>query len=128
MPSRADIDPAELRKLLPYVMLYNAEGLGGPYTVRLTGGAIAHFLGRNISGKPCNFEMEPAAAAAMTALLDLVVTSRAPQFRVGRAFWRKAKDYRAYEAAFLPLSADGETVNMIFAGMKFDVPFKDRTS
>ena len=33
MPSRADIDPSEFPKLLPNVMLYNAEALGGPYTI-----------------------------------------------------------------------------------------------
>jgi hypothetical protein len=125
MPSRADIDPAEFRKLLPYVVLYNVEGLGGPYTFRLIGGAVVQFVGRNFTGKPAGSEMQPAAAAAMTRLLDLVVTSRAPKFRIGRAFWWQKQDYRAYEAAFMPLAADGETVNMIFAAMKFDVPLGD---
>jgi len=122
MPSRADIDPAGFRLLLPHVMLYNAEGLGGPYTIRLVGSAIVQFVGRNFTGKPAGSQMEPTAAVAMVRLLDLVVTSRAPKFRIGKAFWWKEKAYRAYEAAFMPLAADGETVNMIFAGMKFDIP------
>ena len=57
----------------------------------------------------------------MTWLLDSVVTSRVPKFRTGKAFWARQQEYRSYEAAFMPLSADGQTVNMIFAGMKFDV-------
>ena len=125
MPARADIDPVAFRKQLPNVVLYNVEGLGGPYTFRLVGSAIVQFVGRNFTGKPAGSEMQPAAAAAMTRLLDLVVTDRAPKFRIGRAFWWQEKGYRAYEAAFMPLSADGRTVNMIFAGVKFDVPLSD---
>lgn len=121
MPSRADIDPAEFRKLLPHVMLYNVEGLGGNYTMRLIGTAIVQFVGQDETGKPCNFGMEPSTAAQMTGLLDSIVVGRAPRFRIGKAFWSKKQEYRSYEAAFMPLSADGETVNMIFAGMKFDV-------
>jgi hypothetical protein len=95
MPARADIDPADFRKLLPFVVLYNVEGLGGLYTFRLVGGAVVQFVGRNFTGMPAGSEMEPTAAAAMTRLLDLVVTSRAPKFRIGRAFWWREKDYRA---------------------------------
>ncbi len=122
MPSRADIDPTEFRKLLPYVMLYNAEGLGGPYTIRLVGTAIVQFVGQDDTGKPCYFGMEPAVAARMTSILDFVVTSRAPKFRVGRALWSRKQEYRSFEAAFMPLSTDGEIVNMIFASLQFDVP------
>jgi hypothetical protein len=121
LPGRADIDPAGFRKQLPHVMLHNVEGLGGAYTIRLVGGAIVQFVGKNFTGKPAGSEMQPAAATAMTQLLDLVVTSRAPKFRIGRAYWWREKNYRAYEAAFMPLAADGETVDMIFAGVKFDV-------
>src|ERR1700722_17602796 len=117
MPARADIDPLEFRKQLPHVMLYNAEGLGGAYTIRLVGGAIVQFVGRNFTGKPAGSEMQPAAAVAMTRLLDAVVIGRTAKFRTGRAFWWQEKSYRAYEAAFMPLSADGQSVNMIFAGM-----------
>jgi hypothetical protein len=125
MPSRADIDPSEFRRILPYVMLLNAERLGGPYIVRLVGTAIVQFSSVDSTGKPAGSGMEPSAAAAMVHLLDLVVASRAPKFRTGKAFWSKKQEYRSFEAAFLPLSANGETVNMIFAGMKFDVPLSN---
>ena len=49
----ADVDlnrTAEFRKLLPHVVLYNVEGLGGPYTFRLIGGAVVQFVGKNFTG------------------------------------------------------------------------------
>jgi hypothetical protein len=125
MPARADIDPADFRKLLPHVMLFNAEGLGGPYSIRLVGENLVRFFGGNFTGKPADFGMEPDAAAATIYLLDRVVTDRAPIFRIGRAYWWKAQDFRAYETMLLPLGADGQTVDMILCCIKFDVPLRE---
>src|SRR4029077_1407170 len=40
MPSRADIDPAELRSLVQHVMLYDVVEPGSLYRIRLEGQAI----------------------------------------------------------------------------------------
>jgi hypothetical protein len=121
LPSRADINPAEIKSLWPDVMLYNVEKPGGPYIVRLMGENVVNFMGRNRTGLSVIEGKPDEAAAAMNYVLAQVVETRSPRFRTGNAFWQREKSYRNFESCFLPLSADGETVDMILGGIKFDV-------
>jgi len=41
-----------------------------------------------------------------------------PKFRGGRAHWQGDKSYSNFEACFLPLSANGETVDIVLCGHK----------
>jgi hypothetical protein len=123
-PARADIRPAEIKPLLPDVMIWNVEEIGGPYTIRLVGERIVRFVGRNNTGVPATHGMTETAAAGMTAVLDDVVRARLPRFRIGKAYWLQEKSYRDFEACYLPLSSDGRTVDMILGGVTFD----DRTA
>jgi hypothetical protein len=120
MPSRADIDPAELRRLLPNVMLYEVVAPGRLYTIRLVGGAIVDFYGVNSTGQMAGSRMPPDAAAQMIEILTSVVLRRAPRFRAGLAHWHRDKSYRSFEACFLPLSPDDDCVDKILAGVAFD--------
>jgi hypothetical protein len=118
--ARADIQPSEIKSLLPDVMICNVEKAGGPYIVRLVGGNIVNFTGRNQTGE-CITAGKPAdAVAALNGVLAEVVATRTPRFRTGKAFWHREKSYRDFESCFLPLSEDGDTVNMILSGLKFD--------
>lgn len=119
MPSRADIDPTELRALVLNVMLYDVVEPGRLYRIRLVGQAIVDFVGANNTGKMAGDGMPPGAARSMVEILNSVVTRRAPRFRVGSAYWHRAKAHRRFEACFLPLSSDGETVDKILAGNVF---------
>jgi hypothetical protein len=119
MPSRADVDPAEIKELLPYVILYDADP-ERRFRIRLVGEAIVTFVGRNFTGSEAASGMEPNAAATMHAILNLVAESGTPRFRAGKAYWWREKAYRAFEACFLPLSPDDRTVNIILGGVKFD--------
>lgn len=119
MPSRADIDPTELRVLVLNVMLYDVVEPGSLYRIRLVGQAIVDFVGANNTGKMAGDGMPPDAARSMVEILNSVVTRRAPRFRLGSAYWHRAKAHRRFEACFLPLSRDGETVDKILAGNVF---------
>ena len=119
MPSRADIDPAELRGLVLNVMLYDVVEPGRLYRIRLVGQAIVDFVGANNTGKMAGDGMAPEAARRMIDTLDSVVANRAPRFRQGSAYWHRDKAHRPFEACFLPLSSDGDTVDKILAGNAF---------
>jgi hypothetical protein len=118
MPARADIDPAAIHELLPHIFMYSVARDGG-YTVRLVGEEVVSFVGRNATGNPAGAVMPPRSAAVIVGILDAVTQERAPKFRAGKAHWLAAKSYRDYEACFLPLSADGESVNIVLAGVVF---------
>jgi len=119
MPSRADIDPAELRGLIYHVMLYDVVEPGRLYRIRLVGQAIIDFVGVNNAGKLATETMPPDAAKRMLEILTSVVSERKPPFRTGYAHWHQDKSYRQFEACFLPLSSDGETVDKILSGNTF---------
>lgn len=120
MPSRADIDPAELGRLVLNVMLYDVEEPGKLYRVRLVGGAIVDFHGVNATGEIAGTFMPPTSAAQTIEILNAVVANRAPRFRAGFAHWSRDKSYRQFEACFLPLSPDDDRVDKILAGIAFD--------
>jgi len=117
MPSRADINPAEIKPLLPDIMIWSAVE---PYVIRLVGDHIVHFVGANNTGKGATEGMPPDAAKGMRGVIEHVIAVKAPRFRFGKAYWLADKSYRDFEASFLPLSADGERVDMILGGLKFD--------
>ena len=119
-PARGDIRPSEIKALLPDVMMWNVNTSGERFTMRLVGENIVRFVGGNYTGKPATINMPPDAAAAMIDILTQVVESKAPRFRIGRAFWLQEKALRPFEACYLPLSPDDETVDMILGGVKFD--------
>ena len=119
MPSRADIDPTELRTLVHNVMLYDVVEPGRLYRIRLVGQAIVDFVGANNTGKFAADTMPPEAGRRIIEILSSVVASRAPRFRAGHAYWHRDKSYRKFEACFLPLSPDDQTVDKILAGNAF---------
>lgn len=118
MPSRADIDPVKIPKLLPYIIMYNVVA-GGGYVIRLVGEEVCQFVGRNTTGLPAGAIMTPRSAELMIEILHSVATEKAPKFRAGKAHWHQDKSFREFEACFLPLSSDGETVDIILGGIRF---------
>jgi hypothetical protein len=118
VPLRADIKPAEIKPLLPDIMIWSAIA---PFHVRLVGDHIVAFVGGNNTGKSATYGMPPDAAESMLGVLNDVVTSKTPRFRLGKAFFVPEKAYRDFEACFLPLSDDGNSVDTILSGIKFDV-------
>jgi hypothetical protein len=121
LPARGDIRPSEIKALLPDVMIWNAEAVGGPYVIRLVGEHIVRFVGRNNTGQSATIGMPDDAAAMMNFILTKVLETRAPLFRSGKAFWHLEKSYRDFEACYLPMSSDAGAVTMVLGGIKFDL-------
>jgi hypothetical protein len=119
MPKRTDIDPVDIPKLLPYIVMYTVLPDGGGYTIRLVGEEIVSFIGHNATGHPAGSAIPARAAEILIKILDAVVAERVPKFRAGKAHWQPDKSYRDFEACFLPLSANGEAVDIILCGIRF---------
>jgi hypothetical protein len=121
MPARSDISPAQMKPVLGDIMMWNVGRGGAPHVIRLVGENIVRFVGRNNTGETATFGMPEDAVASMNGVIDTVAAARAPRFRTGKAYWLREKAYRAFEACYLPLSADGQTVDMLLGGVVFDV-------
>jgi hypothetical protein len=124
MPRRADLDPLDIPKLLPHVMLVEVHRSDpGPvrYRYRLIGTANAQEQGTNATGR---FVDEAIAGAEyrtqVIGLYDECVAERCPVYseslflsQAGGAIERHTK------VGLMPLSDDGSTVNQVFVVQVF---------
>ena len=115
-PPRAAIHPEEMVKWLPNLMLLDVVGEPPRFHVRLFGTALVEAYGEEITGR----FMDDCDLNYITHQLEEqmleVVRNGAPN--VIHAWFAKIADerYLDYERIALPLSSDGEHVNMILCG------------
>jgi hypothetical protein len=115
MPSRADLDPIDIPKLLPYVALLDVLA-PGRYRFRLIGTALAQEQGLNATGREvAEILKDEQFRAHVVGLLDECVRER-------RAVYSECvflspdngRVERHTKRVFMPLSQDGKIVNMVF--------------
>lgn len=115
MPSRPDIDPTDIPKLLPDVML--VERLDdGRYRYRLIGTENARAHGINATGRFLDEVLPgPDYCEHVLALYDECVAERRALYSECLFFSPARGDpERHTKVLFMPLSPDGDTVNIIF--------------
>ena len=120
LPRRSDIDPTEIPKLLPDVMLVDVLSQGR-YRYRLIGTENAQAHGMNATGSYLDEVLPgPEYKAHVLALYDECVAARRALYSEclfmspgGRAPERHTK------VLFMPLAEDGESVNMVFVVQVF---------
>jgi hypothetical protein len=111
MPRRADIEPGEIRQFLPYISLIDAVDDDRRFVYRLVGTGEVAVRGYDPTGKSVGDGYFASSAAAAMANYQRVCDSRAPYYE-SDAF--QVVDRYINEAnLFLPLSDDGEKVNMV---------------
>ncbi len=122
VPTRAALDPVEIPRLLPYVNLYDViwNGGGEPhFRFRLVGTNNVDLYGRDATGRSFEdaykgetlneqIQVFSEVAKAWTPILDR------------RRLPIEGRDFINYERLLLPLSSDGETVDMIIGCMVAD--------
>ena len=112
-PPRSAIEPAEIRPLLPYLILTELEPDPFRITYRLVGTAVARMHGDDFTGR----DHDAVASLAESGIADSyrrVVATRAPVF--GRTGLDAGdQSWIGFEYAIFPLSDDGLTVNKCLA-------------
>ena len=122
LPSRCDLDPGDIKRLLPTISLIyvirrpdDAEPID--FRIRLAGTGLYGVYGREITGKRLNEIYNTAAADYWRAELNKLVAERKPAVGAHSLAWRGAAHLSILWLR-LPLAADGERVDMILG---FDV-------
>ena len=108
MPSRSDIDPAEIPALLPYFGII--EKAEGQLRYRLMGSSMAEQLGFDATGAGVGSYV-PAGQALRTTV-ELVCTAARPVFNTGKYEFEPGIAHHS-SVLLLPLSEDGTAVNMV---------------
>ena len=113
VPSRSDIAPEEIVDVLPWVLIM--ERVGERIRYRLVGDEVRQFYGDKLIGKYLDeIDLDHISAAYVDeyerAARDFVPVARK------WIFTKLSGRHLEYERLILPLSADGQTVNMYLTG------------
>ena len=115
LPTRAAIDPVEIPRLLPYLVIAEIESSPMRVRYRLVGTQVVEDNGSDFTNRyleDCNFAVEPLLLECYRRLLE----TRVPVFAYyewHKKEWQGAKGaVGANETGFFPLSSDGATVDL----------------
>jgi hypothetical protein len=119
-PSRRDLDPTEIKKLLPHVLLVDVHE-GGRYRYRLIGTDNVREHGMDATGRYLDEVLPgPEYKAHVLRLYDECVRERRPVY--SESLFLSAiglKPQRHLKVLFMPLSDDAKTVNLVFVVQRF---------
>jgi hypothetical protein len=118
MPGRGDIDPTELREHLGNLLLIDVEHAPLRLRYRLLGTRITELMQRDNTGKYYDEIYGPDLLEAIYESFRWIFENRAPLRTHGEAFYPD-KNFYAYEVLNLPLSHDGETIDMVLGELIF---------
>ncbi len=110
MPARADIDPVEIPWALGDLSLIDVLP-DGRFRWRLDGTNLVDFFRCDMTGKELDRYPHPEAAERLRVDFRKAVDTRAPHHFMNR-YDDERRSWR-YQTLVLPLSDDGETVNML---------------
>lgn len=119
MPSRADIDPVEIPRLLPYVILIDVTREPLDFRYRLVGTRACSIMPRDFTGQFFSKIPGNGKGSILWQECDAVVSSKAPMY------WQTPhvapqSSLHKVENVLLPLSNDRVNVTMIFEVINFE--------
>jgi hypothetical protein len=112
LPTRRDLQPGAIKRLLPTISLIDVAREPLDFRIRLAGTGLYDVYGREITGKRLPEVYNTAAADYWRAELSKVVAEKRPSAGVHNLAWRGASHLSILWLR-LPLSTDGREVNMI---------------
>lgn len=110
LPTRRDIRPADLKRLLPTITL--TEAVEGDYRIRLAGTGLYNVYGGEITGRRLDEIYAASAADYWRSELDLIVRERRPGVGAHSLAWR-GSGHLSLVWLRLPLGGDDGRVQMI---------------
>ncbi|MEX2629759.1 MAG: PAS domain-containing protein [Tistlia sp.] len=124
-PRRADIDPIDIPALLPGIILLDLVGAPPRFRKRLVGSAIVEKEGGDTTGRWLDECVNPSIREEV--LRQHREAAEAPEGNCYRvAFTGADGKLYSYQRLLLPLSGDGQRVDMLFGGARFLPPVAAR--
>jgi hypothetical protein len=120
MPSRADIDPLDLREHMGNLVLIDVEHDPLRLRYRLIGTNITRAMNRDSTGKYYDEIYPEELLDSIYDSFRWILKHRRPARTYGQAFYPDKNFYR-YEIVNLPLSDDDDVVNMVIGELLFSL-------
>jgi hypothetical protein len=123
-PARADIDPLELKFILPQLLVFDVLEGGQDFRARIAGTGTYALHNADITGDLLSALRPKEFADAILAHYRAIITHRQPTYsRTG--YWEGNYEAEAYHALRLPLSSNGRDIDMILVGEDYGAsPYK----
>lgn len=118
-PGRADIDPAEIQHLLPFVGLVDVLRDPMRFRYRLAGTEIVKWYGQELTSRYLD-EIDLDGHQSEIIREYEKVAERGEAACAVWDYTRHDGRHIRYERLALPLSSDGKTIDMLFGGVVFD--------
>lgn len=115
MPRRSDISPAQLKEHLGWVMMLDVLPGARDFRYRLIGTLVTQYFSQDCTGKTVAEAFAPngeAVIKAVSSVFRKCARDRVVMRTTGDANWL-SDGMEEFEAIYLPLSDDGETVTHI---------------
>jgi hypothetical protein len=115
MPSRAEVSPAELKDHLGWVMIVEVLPGARDFRYRLIGTLVTQYFSADATGKTVMEAFAPngeAVAKSVNSVFRKCARDKVIMRTAGNANWL-SDGMEEFEAIYLPLSEDGETVSHI---------------
>jgi hypothetical protein len=117
MPSRAEIDPVEMGFILGHLLLVEVLREPLDFRIRLHGTELARRAGYELTGRMLSeLPIGDFRSLARESFTTTVETGRPFHSRRERTI---AGRVHGYETLMLPLSSDGQSVDMLLVGLRY---------
>lgn len=120
MPAPGDMNPVDFARHMPHLMMLQVDHDPFRLTYRLVGEEVAHSHGTNYRGRQVLDidERIPRFGTMLHELYKAVATLRRP-IGVGGTMEFAGRGHMSFEAAYMPLSVDGERTDRIFTATTY---------
>jgi hypothetical protein len=122
MPSRADINPADMKEHLGWIILLDVLPDYSDFRYRTIGTRVTQYFLADSTGRTLREVFGSYGDAAVNGVLAVHRKAAQDQLAVrayGGAGWL-GRSFLDFDALFLPLSDDGAAANMILSAFTFD--------
>ena len=119
LPSRQDMDPISIPKLLPYIVMTDVESDPFRLKFRLLGTVISNAFAKNLTGLYFEEAFENYQDSEGYQQRKLVAETKEPLHFFGKGKLRYNLDFTSIEWVLLPLSDDGENVDIILSTISY---------
>lgn len=124
MPARADIDPTHIPTLLPHIVLVDVAGAPPVFRYRLIGTMVTKIANRDATGRVLDESLYGANTERVLRAYRETAADMSPK-AVREIVQFVDKDWIKTEVLLMPLSSDGENIDMIVGAV--DIVDKDPT-
>ncbi len=119
LPKRNQIDPIDMAKFLPYLILLDVEDDPLDFRYRLVGTGICSYLRKDYTGIKMSEIQHQSSGNKVWSSCEKVVVGKCV-VRSEDLYVCPKKDLIHSYSIMLPLTSDGERVDMILAGVEID--------